>query len=184
MGQRKNGDENNENEEEITQALPEKEVEETEDLALKIKEMEDKYLRTFADFENYRKRVAKEKEEVSQATSRRLLREILEVKDHLESGLAHSEEATELKAKGLREGVFLTLKQLTNFLDRYGVKEIDPLGEPFDPAFHEAIQQQESAEHQPGTVVQVFQKGYLFQQSLLRPARVVVSSSPQETGKT
>lgn len=170
-------------EEEITQLTPDEDLEAeekgtatqapAEDQAVKLKEMEDRYLRTYADFENFKKRVAKEKEELALRTSERLLKELLEVKDHLEMALSHAKDAKEVK--GLREGVNLTLKQLGKFLEKFGVTESNPIGEPFDPAFHEAIHQEESAEYKPGTIVHVYQKGYLFHGRLLRPARVTVA---------
>src|SRR5262245_27804502 len=102
--------------EEITQTIPKDDVEEANEAAAKLKEMEDKYLRTYADFENYRKRVVKEKEEIRQSTSEFLLRELLEVKDHLELALSHSREVQgSPELKSLREGVDLTLKQLQIF---------------------------------------------------------------------
>lgn len=170
-------------EDEITQLTPEEEIKEERpageagrigELEAKLRETEDKYLRAYADFENYKKRVLKEKEELALYTSEKLLRELLEVKDHLELALSHAREAADVK--GLREGVTLTLKQLGKFLEKFGVKEIQPLGEPFDPAFHEAIHQEESAEYKPGTVVHVYQKGYLFHERLLRAARVTVAA--------
>ena len=170
-------------EDEITQATPQERflVEEQREapqqaLELKCKELEDRYLRTYADFENYRKRVAKEKEDVVFSTTERLLKELLEVKDHLELALSHSEPTQDAGAKVLHEGVELTLKQLIRFLEKLEVKEIEALNQNFNPAFHEAIQQEPSADHAPGVVVKVFQKGYLLKQRLLRPARVVVSS--------
>ena len=87
--------------------------------------------------------------------------------------LDHAKGAADVKP--LHDGVTLTLKQLGNFLEKFGVTEIQSLGEPFDPAFHEAIQQQESAECEPGTVVQEHQKGYLINGRLLRAARVAVA---------
>ncbi len=166
-----------EQEDEITETLPEEAVR-IDTLGIKLKETEDKYLRACADLENYRKRVAREKEELSLATSERLLRELLDVKDHLELALTHAQESAEVK--GLREGVQLTLKQLAKFLEKFEVKELAALGEMFDPAFHEAIHQEESAEYKPGAVVHVYQKGYLFHGRLLRPARVTVAASPKQ----
>lgn len=145
-----------------------------DDAEKRCKEMEDKFLRTYADFENFRKRVAKEKEDIAFHASEKLLKEFLEVKDHLELALEHSKDAAD--AKGLREGVLLTLKQLEKFLEKNGVKEISPLGEPFDPAFHEAIHQEKSVEYKPGAIVHVYQKGYLYRDKLLRPARVTVAA--------
>jgi molecular chaperone GrpE len=173
-----------EDEEEITQLTPEEEVREEkggevrlQELEQKIKETEDRYLRACADLENYKKRAAKEREELIRVTSEKLLRELLEVKDHLELALSHSKESADVK--GLREGVTLTLKQLAKFLEKFGVKEIEAAGENFNPALHEAIGEEESVEYRPGTVVRVFQKGYLFHGKLLRAARVTVAKGKE-----
>lgn len=179
-------------EEEITQATPDEEIAQElaqgkgariEELESKCKDLENKYLRAVADLDNYRKRVAKEREELVQATSERLLKELLEVKDHLELAISHSKGAQAADVKTLSEGVQLTLKQLVNFLKKFGVEEIKALGEAFDPAFHEAIHQEESLEYKPGSVVHVYQKGYLLKGRLLRAARVTVASEKQGQGK-
>jgi molecular chaperone GrpE len=164
---------------EVTQSSAVEDV--SPDLEKKVKELEEKYLRTYADFENYRKRASKEKEEVRQSTSELLLRELLEVKDHLELALSHSTQTQAApEFRTLRDGVHLTLKQLENFLKKFGVEEVHPLGENFNPAFHEAIQQEESREYAPGAVVRVYQKGYLMKGRLLRAARVAVAAAPKE----
>ena len=183
---------NNDTDDEITQTVPEdsleggeKVVEEDplEKAQAQLKETQDKYLRTYADFENYRKRVSKEKEDLAFMTSERILREILDVKDHLELALAHSESSSKnpqanasAEMKTLKEGVTLTLRQMEKFLEQFGVKEAKALGEVFNPNYHEAIQQEESHEYKPGVVSRVYQKGYLLRDRLLRAARVVVAS--------
>jgi molecular chaperone GrpE len=170
-------DPENEKEDEITQTTPKEVLEELDQNAEKLRELEEKYLRTYADFENYRKRVAKEKEEVRQSTSELLLRELLEVKDHLELALSHSREApVSPELKTLREGVDLTLKQMQNFLKKFDVEEVKALGDPFNPALHEAIHQEASREYAPGSVIHVYQKGYVRNGRLLRAARVTVAS--------
>lgn len=156
---------------------PPKAVDQVAELEAKVRELEDKYVRTYADFENYRKRAAREREEIVQFASERLLRELLEVKDHLELAIDHAEGATDVKP--LQEGVDLTLKQLATFLEKFGVQEMTSLGEAFDPALHEAVHQEESQEAPPGTVVHEFQKGYLVNGRLLRPARVTVSKEKE-----
>lgn len=166
-------------EDEVTQSLPEEaiaseETSEVEEFKKKFEETQDKYLRAVADFENFKRRAAKDREEIAILTSEKLLREFLDVKDHLELALDHSREATEVKS--LREGVDLTLKQLGRFLEKFGVTEVKSLGESFNPAYHEAIHQEASAEQKPGTIVHVYQKGYSFQGRLLRAARVTVAS--------
>ncbi len=171
-------------EDEITQSLPDEDAGSPKDasngndtLEARCRELESKYLRTYADFENYRKRVSKEKDDVAQAVSERLLREVLEVKDHLELALSHGKEQTASSdVSGLRQGIELTLRQLQSFLSKSGVEEVRALGEKFDPALHEAIQQEESATVAPGGVSRVFQKGYRMNGRLLRPARVSVAS--------
>lgn len=162
-------------EDEITQATPEDVLveEQVNEDAKKLKELEDKYLRTYADFENFRKRVAKEKEDLTFFTTQKLLHELLDVKDHLELALSHSKDDTDVKS--LKEGVQLTLKQMEKFLEKFHVKEVPASGVKFDPNFHEAIQQEESTQHQPGHVVSVYQKGYTFKDRLLRAARVSVA---------
>lgn len=181
-----------ETEEEITQASPDEDEAvaselregagaQITELEKKNKELEDKYLRLHADFDNYRKRLNKEKEEIVYSTSERLLRELLEVKDHLELALSHSVGSVDVK--NLREGVDLTLKQLNAFLKKFGVEEVKALGEGFNPAFHEAIQQEESVEYQPGSVARVYQKGYLLNGRLLRAARVTVATQPSKDKK-
>lgn len=177
-------------EDEITQATPDEEIAQelargtgarAEELEKKCKEVEDKYLRSVAEIDNYRKRAAKEREDLVHATSERFLKELLEVKDHLEMALSHSKDVQgTAEVKGLREGVDLTLKQLANFLKKFGVEEIGALGNVFDPAFHEAIHQEESLEYKAGSVVHVYQKGYLLNGRLLRPARVTVAAEKQE----
>lgn len=136
-------------------------------------EMRDKYLRTYADFENYKKRALKDREELVVATSERLLRELLEVKDHLELAIDHSKGTTDIKT--LHDGVTLTLKQLSQFLEKFGVKEFHSLGKKFDPSYHEAVHEEESLESEVGSIVKEYQKGYLYLGRLLRPARVAVA---------
>lgn len=146
-----------------------------EELSKRLAETEDKYLRLYAEFENHKKRMAKDREEIRLGSQERLLRELLEVKDHLELALDHAKQATGTgQTEGLKEGVSLTLRQMNQFLEKTGVVELKSLGKVFDPAQHEAIGQTES-DSPAGTVVQEFQKGYLFYDRLLRPARVMVS---------
>ncbi len=136
-------------------------------------DMKNNFLRAVADLENYKRRAIKEREEVVAATNERLLRELLEVKDHLELAVNHSHGATDVKP--LHDGVTLTLKQMQQFMEKAGVTELASLGEPFNPAYHEAIHEEESEMFKPGCVVKEYQKGYLFNGRLLRAARVAVA---------
>lgn len=102
---------------------------------------------------------------------------LLPVRDSLEHGLAAAAQEHDLQK--LQEGAALTLKMLAEAMGQFGIEEIDPVGEPFDPQHHEAMAVQPAADVEPNTVLTVYQKGYLLQERLLRPARVVVSAAPQ-----
>ncbi len=135
----------------------------------------DRYLRAAAELENVRKRAERDLDNARKFAIERFATELLAVKDSLEMGLAAAEEATDVES--LREGSRTTLKQLTATLERFGVAEVDPGGEPFDPHLHEAMTTQPSNEVEPDTVLTVFQKGYTLNGRLLRPARVVVAAA-------
>lgn len=154
-------------------------VDEQASLQEKVDEYWDKYLRTAAELDNVRKRAAKDVENARKFALERFASELLPVRDSLEMGLASADQAD---AAHLREGSLATLKQLAATLERFGVTEVDPQGEPFDPAVHEAMMMQPSADVEPGTVVTVFQKGYLLNGRLLRAARVVVAAAPESSG--
>lgn len=128
-------------------------------------------LRERADLENQRKRMARDIEMARKFANERLLAELLPVIDSLEAGLAVQADT----AQHLREGMELTLRQLLKVLADNGMVAIDPAGQPFDPEHHQAMSMVESPEHAPGHVVQVYQKGWLLNERLLRPALVVVS---------
>lgn len=147
--------------------------EQIKELEANLGQSRDNYLRAVADLDNYKKRMVREREELIQFTTERLLRELLDVKDHLELAIDHSKEAADIKS--LRDGVTLTLRQLGQFLEKFGVTELSTLGEKFDPAFHEAVHEEEGGDFQPGSVVKEYQRGYLYQGRLLRAARVAVA---------
>jgi molecular chaperone GrpE len=136
----------------------------------------DRYLRAAAELDNVRKRTARDMENARKYALERFATELLAVRDSLEMGLQAAEASG---VTDLIEGSRATLKQLSSTMERFGVAEVDPLGEPFDPTLHEAMTMQPSAEVEPNTVLTVFQKGYTLNGRLLRPARVVVSSAPQ-----
>lgn len=128
------------------------------------------YLRKLADFENFRKRKEREMEDFRLAAHADLLRDVLPVLDNLERALA----VPEGDGSGIRAGVELVLRQLKDVLCRYGLAEIDPLAQPFDPRYHEAIARQEREDVTEEVVLEVLQKGYMLREKLLRPALVVV----------
>ena len=135
------------------------------------------YLRVMAELDNTRKRAGRDLEAARKYGLEKFAAEMLSVKDSLEMGLDAADTAD---ADSLLEGKKATLKLMETVLAKFGVEEIDPQGEPFDPEYHEAMTVQESAELEPDSVLMVVQKGYRIHQRLLRPARVVVSKEPAE----
>jgi molecular chaperone GrpE len=138
----------------------------------------DRYLRAAAELENVRKRATRDVEHAHKYALEGFGREILQVKDSLELGIAAGESAD---AASLLEGSLATLKLLAAVLEKYGITEVDPEGEPFDPQVHEAMSMMPSAEAEPGSVLTVIQKGYELNGRLLRPARVIVAAEPPAT---
>ncbi|MBA2461817.1 MAG: nucleotide exchange factor GrpE, partial [Actinobacteria bacterium] len=132
---------------------------------------DDSYLRLAADFDNYRKRVAREHAELSRRANERLLNELLPVLDDLERALEAAAEHEEAK---LEEGVRLVHRSLLGLVERHGLKEIDTDG-VFDPHVHEALLAQPGEGAEEGSVLQVLQKGYTLGDRVLRPARVIVA---------
>jgi len=137
---------------------------------------QEQYLRTLAEMENLRKRTQRDKEELAKYANESILREILPVIDNLERAVEHAEQAE--NDDGLFEGVQMTLTQFGQLLSKFGVEPVDAVGQPFDPAYHQAMGQMESAEHPVNTVVQQMQKGYQLNKRLLRPAFVMLAKAP------
>ncbi len=147
-----------------------------EDARNKVDEHWNQVLRLQAELENLRKRSQRELESAHKYALERFVQELLPVKDSLEMGLAAAREVGGEEAAGkLEEGTELTLKMLQTVLEKFGVKEIDPQGEPFDPELHQAMSAVPSEDADPNTVLNVMQKGYLLNDRLIRPALVVVS---------
>ena len=153
-------------------------VEELQDLktrSAKADENWDKYLRAVADFDNYRKRVAREKEELARFTSERVVAALLPALDNLERAI-EAAQAHGAENSSLLEGLTQVYNQFRRTLMEFGLQEvIAGAGHPFDPNLHEAVSQVESAEHAEGHVIEQLQRGYKLADRLLRPARVVVS---------
>jgi molecular chaperone GrpE len=137
------------------------------------KVLEDRYLRTYAEFENYRKRVTRDQSEFAKFANEKLLKELLVVVDNLERALLHSKGTTEWK--GWVEGVELTFKQFSEILSKSGVMSFESVGLPFDPSRQQAMAQVETEEKDDNIVVEELQKGYLFHDRVLRPALVTVA---------
>ncbi len=141
---------------------------------------QDQALRMVADLQNVRRRAEQDVEKAHKFALEKFAGDLLAVVDTLERGLEMSDPNDEA-IKPMREGMELTLKMFDDTLRRYQVEALNPEGEPFNPEQHQAMAMQESASAEPGSVLKVFQKGYLLNGRLLRPAMVVVSKAPAET---
>lgn len=133
--------------------------------------LRDQFLRSRADFENFRRRMEKEKVEFRRHAVADTLRDLLPVVDNFERALSVSTASVE----DFRTGIEMIARQLSDVLERAGLQAIDPAGEPFDPLFHEAIARVETDEAEPNSVFDVMQKGYMLHERLLRPAMVRVA---------
>jgi molecular chaperone GrpE len=148
------------------------------------KETYDRLLRVSADFENYKKRSAREAEEFRKYANQTLLKEMLSVVDNLELAINSSNHGKKTD-KNLIEGLNLTLNEILRVFEKFDVKPIEAQGQTFDPAFHEAVMREETDDFPENTVISEFQKGYLIHDRLLRPAMVVVAApkTPRENNK-
>lgn len=145
-----------------------------EDARSKADEHWDQLMRTRAELENLRKRSQRDLEQAHKFALERFSQELLQVWDSLELGHQAAQDE-QVEVQRLREGTELTLKLLTDVMSKHGVEQIDPMGEAFNPEFHQAMSVQERDDVAPNTVVAVVQKGYLLNGRLLRPAMVMVS---------
>lgn len=146
-----------------------------EDARSKADDHWNQVLRLQAELENLRKRNQRELENAHKYALEKFVRELLPVKDSLEMGLAAAAEGADESAAKLREGTELTLKMLQTVLEKFGVEEINPEGQPFDPELHQAMSAVPSEDAEPNTVLSVMQKGYLLNDRLIRPAMVIVT---------
>ena len=158
------------------------ESEEIKDLKSKLEiktgeaeESYDRLLRVSAEFENYKKRTAREMADFKKYANQSLLRELLPVIDNHDLAIKAAAEASDNTDACLLDGVELTRKEILKVFENFHVEPIDALGKPFDPNFHEAVMREESDEHPENTVVNELQKGYLMHDRLLRPSMVVVA---------
>jgi molecular chaperone GrpE len=140
-------------------------------------EAHDRYLRLAADMENLRRRTVREKDEIRQFSTGRVLEDLISVLDNLGFGLMAAK-APNADIKTIVGGIGMVADQLKNVLSQHGLKEINPVGQAFDPNQHEAISAQPSGDVADGNVVQVVRIGYSLNGRLLRPASVIVSSGP------
>jgi molecular chaperone GrpE len=148
--------------------------------AAKSDEHWDRLLRTAADFENFKKRAARERQESAQSATAALVNKLLPVLDHFEMAQAAARNAPDRQngTVALQDGIAMIQQQLKGILAETGLEEVDANGRPFDPTLHEAVSQLETADVPEGQVVQQIRKGYKLRDRLLRPATVVVAKKP------
>ena len=154
-------------------------AEATERLRQQAEANHDRFMRVAAELENFRKRASRDIENARRYGVERLATALLPVRDSLEAGLASSEQAS---VEALLDGQRATLRLLDAAFEQVGIEELDPQGEPFDPAKHEAMTVAPSQTAEPDSVLTVVQKGYAVHDRLLRPARVIVAREPDGDG--
>ena len=142
----------------------------------KLQETEDKLLRLAAEFENTKKRLDREREISLKYAEENILKDLLPGIDNIERAMEQGRESNSIES--LLEGVELTRNGLLATLEKYGVKAIESIGQPFDPNLHEALAMEETVAIEPNFVLREYLKGYLFKERLLRPAKVIVSKPP------
>ncbi len=148
-------------------------IKKVEDVQAESEKNYDLYLRSQAEIENLKKRFQKDREELIKYSNESLVKQLLPVMDSLEKAVSHSNSSDALDAIG--EGVALTLKELTDTLEKAGLKAVEAEGKPFDPNFHEAVSELEGEDSEPGVVLQELQKGYVLNERLIRPAMVIIN---------
>lgn len=146
--------------------------------AAKAEEHWNALVRTTADFDNFKKRAARERQEALKFATEGLLEKLIPVLDNFEMALLAANQTASASADSLRTGVNMIHQQLKAVVSDAGLTEINAQGQPFDPNLHEAVSQQESAEVPEGHIVQQLRKGYRLRERLLRPATVIVAKSP------
>ena len=172
-----NGEGNNEeNSENIISEEEKSEI----NLEEKIKELEDKLLRTVAEMDNMRKRSDKERSEAYKIGASIFIKEMLPIIDNLQRAMTSFVEGEGTDTKSFVDGTNAILRDFVSLLDKTGVKTINPVGEKFDPNFHEAMFEIPSEDHEPGIIIQVIEHGYVLENRLLRAAKVGVSSKKNE----
>ena len=158
-------------------ATPEQ-IEEWKARAAKADEYWDRLLRTTADFDNFKKRVAREKQEAIKYASQSLIEKLVPVLDNFDMAMAAAQAGSPEAAQSLQAGIAMIYQQFKNALAEAGLEEIDAANQPFDPNQHEAVSQKETAAAPEGQVVQQLRKGYKLRDRLVRPASVVVAKNP------
>lgn len=150
-------------------------VTEIDELRTEVEELRGKWLRSQADFDNFRKRTRQEKEELAAFASGKLITELLPVLDHFALAVAAAPLAGDSADSSLAKGVDMVYKQLLAVMEKAGLRTMDPVGQPFDPNRHEAVVQEPVDGIEPGHVAMVLRSGYLLGERVLRPAMVKIS---------
>jgi molecular chaperone GrpE len=141
-----------------------------------LAELKDRYLRQAADFDNFRRRTLKERQDLLLYGAENLIKELLPIVDNLERAVEHGrKEEQRGDSDNLLQGIELTYRSVMQLLTRQGVTEIQALGQPFDPQIHEAVRRVANTDKPAGTVTEVYQKGYMLKDRMLRPAMVAVA---------
>lgn len=143
----------------------------TEEKSEEDEALNSKYLRLMADFQNYKRRVEKEKSDIYAYANEKLVSQLLDVIDNFERALLH-----EAADESFVEGMKMIFKQLTGVLEKAGLEEINALGEDFDPNFHNAVMTEDNDDYDSGKVTEVMQKGYLLNKKVIRPSMVKVNN--------
>jgi molecular chaperone GrpE len=158
--------------------LTAKQVQALKDEAEKARHYFDQWARTTADFDNYKKRATRERQDATRFANESLIEKLIPVLDNFDSALAATSGANTASLQSLQTGISMIYQQLKNVLTEAGLEEIDASNKPFDPNWHEALSQQPSADVPEGHVMQQLRKGYKLRERLLRPAGVVVAKKP------
>ena len=163
-------------------AVPEEHADALVEARREASAYKDRWLRLAAEFDNYKKRTAREFEALVRSASEDIIRDILPILDGVDRALAHGDDA-DVDSEEFRQGIQMIMEQLPKVLHNRGLAEIEAAGEPFDPYYHEALMQVASETHDVGMVADVVEKGYLLGDKVLRHAKVVVSSGPAQEAK-
>jgi molecular chaperone GrpE len=159
-------------------------TDESNDLTSEIASLRERLMRALAETENTRRQGERREQDAQRYAITSFARELLQVVDNLRRAIAAgAADAEARKAGGLMEGVAATDRVLTQILNRFGVKEINALNEPFDPTKHEAVMETNETGHPPGSVAQILENGYMLHDRLLRPTRVVVAKPSQQSSQ-
>ncbi|GAB6182570.1 nucleotide exchange factor GrpE [Thermodesulfovibrio hydrogeniphilus] len=161
-------------------ALEDKPRDVAEELQMELAEMKEKYLRLYAEFENYKKMVQKEREELTNYAHEKIIKDLLPIIDNFELAIKHASGVDSSKyVESMKAGIENTLKEFFRILEKYGVKPIETIGQGFNPEVHHAISTLETDEMDENIVVDELRKGYTYKDKLLREPLVVVSKKPK-----